>query len=82
MEKQRVLADKLWTAYRLKESYKKLLAATDEMVKSQFIEMFGSVDDNPKSYDIKKVGDFAECLLAQPPVQRSHLIGIMVIFPG
>ena len=40
MEKQRVLADKLWTAYRLKESYKKLLAATDEMVKSQFIEMF------------------------------------------
>ena len=42
MEKQRVLADKLWTAYRLKESYKKLLAATDEMVKSQFIEMFGN----------------------------------------
>lgn len=38
---QKVLADKLWAAYRLKESYKKLLAATDEMVKSQFIEMFG-----------------------------------------
>ena len=38
---QRVIADKLWAAYRLKESYKKLLAATDEMVKSQFIEMFG-----------------------------------------
>ena len=37
---QRVIADKLWAAYRLKESYKKLLAATDEMVKSQFIEMF------------------------------------------
>ena len=67
MEKQRVLADKLWTAYRLKESYKKLLAATDEMVKSQFIEMFGSVDDNPKSYDIKKVGDFAECFAGATP---------------
>ena len=37
---QKVLADKLWAAYRLKESYKKLLAATEEMVKSQFIEMF------------------------------------------
>ena len=37
---QKILADKLWAAYRLKESYKKLLAATDEMVKSQFIEMF------------------------------------------
>lgn len=41
LDKQRVLADKLWAAYRLKESYKKLLVATDEMVKSQFIEMFG-----------------------------------------
>lgn len=38
---QKVLADKLWAAYRLKESYKKLLTATEEMVKSQFIEMFG-----------------------------------------
>ena len=41
LEEQKVLADKLWAAYRLKEGYKKLLAATDEMVKSQFIEMFG-----------------------------------------
>lgn len=38
---QKVLADKLWAAYRLKESYKKLLSATEEMVESQFIEMFG-----------------------------------------
>lgn len=42
LDKQLVLADKLWAAYRLKESYKKLLVATDEMVKSQFIEMFGN----------------------------------------
>ena len=40
IEDQKVLADKLWAAYRLKEGYKKLLCATDEMVKSQFIEMF------------------------------------------
>lgn len=32
---QRVIADKLWAAYRLKESYKNLLKATEEMVKSQ-----------------------------------------------
>jgi len=41
IEEQRILADKLWAAYRLKESYKKLLTATQEMGKSQFIEMFG-----------------------------------------
>lgn len=47
LEEQKVLADKLWAAYRLKEGYKKLLAATDEMVKSQFIEMFGEVEMKP-----------------------------------
>lgn len=31
---QRALANKLWSAYRLKESYKRLLTATQEMVKS------------------------------------------------
>ena len=41
LEEQKALADKLWSAYNLKSSYNKLLAATDEMVKSQFIEMFG-----------------------------------------
>ncbi len=45
IKEQKVLADKLWTAYRLKESYKKLLVATDEMVKSRFIEMFGSFEN-------------------------------------
>ena len=67
LAEQKVLADKLWAAYRLKESYKKLLAATEEMVKSRFIEMFGCVDNNPKSYDIKKVGDFAECFAGATP---------------
>ena len=67
IEDQQILADKLWAAYRLKESYKKLLTATQEMVKSQFIEMFGSVDYNPKSYNIKKVGDFAVCFAGATP---------------
>ena len=47
IEEQRILADKLWAAYRLKESYKKLLTATQEMVKSQFIEMFKGDDQVP-----------------------------------
>ena len=47
IEEQRVLADKLWAAYELKEAYKKMIAATDEMVKSQFIEMFGEMGTTP-----------------------------------
>ena len=42
MEEQISISKKVFAAYRLKQSYQKLIAATDEMVKSQFIEMFGS----------------------------------------
>lgn len=44
LNEQKVLADKLWAAYRVKESYRKLLAATDDMVKAKFVEMFGGVE--------------------------------------
>ena len=41
LSEQKLLADKLWAAYRVKESYKKLLAVTDDMLKAKFMEMFG-----------------------------------------
>ena len=59
LSEQKILADKLWAAYRLKESYKKLLAATDEMVKSRFIEMFGNPVTNPKGWKTSKIKDVA-----------------------
>ena len=60
LAEQKVLADKLWAAYRLKESYKKLLATTEEMVKSQFIEMFGNPLSSIQRYSLKKLGDCCE----------------------
>lgn len=59
IEKQKELADKLWAAYRLKEGYKRLLAAIDEMVKSQFIEMFGNPVNNSKSWPTKAIMEVA-----------------------
>ena len=41
LEEQRVLADKLWAAYEVKESYKNLLAQTDKLLHAQFEKMFG-----------------------------------------
>ena len=52
IEEQRVLAEKLWAAYELKEAYKKMIAATDEMVKSQFIEML-----NTEGYEYLALGE-------------------------
>jgi len=70
---QKVLSNKLWAAYRLKEAYQRLLNATDEMEKSQFLEMFGEEAkwkimplkdivhvDCPISYGIVQPGDDLE----------------------
>jgi type I restriction enzyme S subunit len=44
IEEQKVLADKLWAAYKVKESYRQLLSTTDEMLKAKFQEMFDFQD--------------------------------------
>ena len=43
LDRQRKLAELLWAANDLKESYKKAITATDEMLKAKFREMFGDV---------------------------------------
>lgn len=60
IEDQKVLADKLWAAYRLKEAYQRLLAATDEMVKSQFLEMFGNPNYNEKGLPTTSLSKIAD----------------------
>lgn len=66
IDEQRILADKLWAAYRLKESYKKLLTATQEMVKSQFIEMVGD-----KGYPLAMIKSFADVSTGGTP-SKAH----------
>ena len=48
INKQDELVKLLWQAYATKESYREMIRATDEMVKSQFIEMFGDPITNSK----------------------------------
>ena len=63
MDRQRELAELLWAMDTTKKSYQKLIAATDELVKSQFIEMFGrteTVTSNLSawpSYEIRELYD-------------------------
>ena len=60
LAEQKVLAEKLWAAYEVKQSYLKMIAATEEMVKSQFIEMFGNPLSSVQRYPLKKLGDCCE----------------------
>ena len=57
MDKQRELAELLWAMDATKKSYQKLIAATDELVKSQFIDMFGAPLSNEKEWPLKRIGD-------------------------
>lgn len=50
LSEQKLLAEKLWAAYKVKQSYIKMIEATDEMVKSQFVEMFGRTELVPLSF--------------------------------
>ena len=63
IDEMRDISDKLWAAYRLKEAYKKLLVTTDEMVKSQFIEMFGNPLSLNQKNELKRLG---ECCILNP----------------
>ena len=60
LESQRKSAELLTSANELKEAYEILLEQTDELVKSQFIEMFGDLNDNPKGWQLRKFSEVAK----------------------
>ena len=51
------VADILWAMERVKTAYRELIARTDDLVKSQFIEMFGLPSENRHGYEVGLVGD-------------------------
>lgn len=61
------ISSKVWAAHNLKNSYTKLLEATDEMVKSRFIEMFGNHSRKPLS-------DFATSWDKGQPFKKDSII--------
>ena len=59
IDKQKALSDMLWAVNDAKKAYRTLLIKTDNILKSQFIEMFGEPSTNPKNYPVKKLSDIA-----------------------
>lgn len=55
---QRKLAETLWSINDTMETYKKLVAATDELVKSQFMEQFGDPVTNTQGREVRPFKDF------------------------
>lgn len=56
-DKQCKLCEMMWAFEDTKSAYKQLLLKTDEIVKSQFIEVFGLPEKNRHNFEVGKIGD-------------------------
>ena len=82
LDTQRKLAKVLWSLNDTKEAYKKLIAATDEPVKSQFMEMFGDPVTNEKGWPIVRldsvadirIGPFGSLLHKEDYIEGGHAL--------
>ena len=75
---QKEYAKVLWAMIRAKRAYKTLIKKTEELVKSQFIEMFGDPGDNPKRYGVyplAKLGELARGVSKARPRNKPELLG-------
>ncbi len=73
LETQRELAKVLWAINDTIEAYKKLIAATDELVKSQFIELFGDFKTNPYNLPIVPISSLFDVGSSKRVFQKDWL---------
>lgn len=57
LDEQKRLAEKLWAAYEVKQSYLGMINAIDEMVKAKFVEMFGQLHNCKEGVSIVKLSE-------------------------
>ena len=82
LDTQRKLATVLWSMNDTIESYKKLISATDELVKSQFIEWFGDPVTNEKGWPMVllnsvaeiRIGPFGSLLHKEDYIEGGHAL--------
>lgn len=65
ISKQAELVDLLEAAYNTRKAYQQLIIACDELVKSQFIELFGDPITNSKSLPMKALSEVASSRLGK-----------------
>ena len=70
IDEQRKLAEKLWAAYEVKQSYLKMIEATQEMVKSQFIEMFGNQNTNERCWEDSFIKELFSLSMGKTPARN------------
>lgn len=82
MNKQKELAALLWAMDDTKKSYQKLISATDELVKSQFIERFGLPGTDPYGWGLKTLGECCELNPRRPQNMNADVEYSFVAMPS
>ena len=82
IDSQRKSAVLLTAANELRESYEALLQQTDELVKSQFIEMFGHLGEDEKGWGITTLGKCCELNPKRPKGINDNLAVSFVPMPA
>ena len=82
LEEQRKNAALLKSINETKEAYQELLIQTDNLVKSQFIEMFGELGKDDKGWGITTLGECCELNPKRPRVIDDELLVSFVPMPA
>ena len=64
---QKKICESVWTLYETVESYEKMIALSDDIIKARFVEMFGNIGTDPYKYGLKKL---RECVEINPKKPR------------
>lgn len=79
---QHKLAEVLWSINYTREAYKKLISATDDLVKSQFIAMFGNLGEDEKGWGLTTLGKCCELNPKRPKNIDDDLLVSFVPMPA
>lgn len=79
---QAKLADVMEALTRTKHAYKQLIAASDELVKSQFVEMFGHLGKDEKGWGLTTLGECCELNPKRPKGIEDSLMVSFVPMPA
>ena len=62
VEEQKRIVDVLWAMERVKSAFRELIDRTDDLVKSQFIEMFGDARNGEEKYPLRSLKDICSVI--------------------
>lgn len=63
IEEQRKLSNVLWSINNTKESYKKMIQNSEQLIKAKFIKMFGDLGEDPYNFGLTTLD---ECTIINP----------------